>query len=231
VNKVIFKGNCATGVEITTKKGEVKTIELNQGGEVILSGGAINTPQILMLSGVGPKRHLRELGIPNVIDLPGVGKNLQDHPAAVTSYECAKGNEGVSVSSVIRFKGTKFANPKVLLQWFLKKSGPLTSVGCDHGGFFKTKTDVTSPDLQMRFVPARAVTPDGMTSFTKVRISDILSYQSIYKKSKNCSCQYIFHLSIYLFSVYVSLYVSMHVCIISFVRLLAIQTGSVSNRS
>ena len=170
VNKIIFKGNCATGVEITNKKGEIETIELNQGGEVILSGGAINTPQILMLSGVGPKRHLRELGIPNVIDLPGVGKNLQDHPAAVVSYECSKGNEGVSVTSVIRFKGTRFANPKVLLQWFLKKTGPLTSVGCDHGGFFKTKEGLTSPDLQMRFLPARAVTPDGMTSFTKVRL-------------------------------------------------------------
>eukprot|EP01041_Mallomonas_annulata_P011835 gene11835-24815_t len=166
VNKILLSGNAAQGVEVEIK-GKTHNIHLKQGGEVLLTGGAINSPQILMLSGIGPRRHLRELGIDCLADLPGVGENLQDHPAAVVSYACSEGNEGVSVTSKIRIKGTSLVNPKVVLQWLTRRSGPLTSVGCDHGGFFKTNDAVDSPNLQMRFLPARAVTPDGMTSFTK----------------------------------------------------------------
>jgi choline dehydrogenase-like flavoprotein len=167
VSRVTFNGNEASGVDVVIN-GESHHVGLSSGGEVLLTGGAISSPQILMLSGIGPQQHLMDHGINMVHDLQGVGKNLQDHPAAVVSYECSKGNEGISVTSVIRIPGTTINNPKVVLDWMLNKSGPLTSTGCDHGGFFKTKENLVSPDLQMRFLAARAITADGMGTFTKV---------------------------------------------------------------
>ena len=183
-SKILFDSSkMATGVEFI-KDGKKVTAKLNtQGGEVILTGGVINSPQILMLSGVGPKDHLAQHNIPLVHDSKGVGKNLQDHPACVVSYACSEGNEGVSVTSKIRIKGTTITNPKVIAQWLFNKSGPLTSTGCDHGGFFKTKSSLTSPDLQMRFLPAQAISPDGMGTFTKFKetanLKDGFSFQSI----------------------------------------------------
>ena len=168
VSRIVFAGGEATGVQVIID-GVEHLVNLSEGGEVLLTGGAISSPQILMLSGVGPEEHLSAHGIDVVHDLQGVGKNLQDHPATVVSYECSKGNEGVSVTSVIRIPGTTINNPKVVLDWVLNKSGPLTSTGCDHGAFFKTKEELASPDLQMRFLAARAITADGMGTFTKVR--------------------------------------------------------------
>jgi len=183
VEKIIFDdSNSATGVRVT-RKGKTFDINLGTRGEVLLSGGAINSPQTLMLSGIGPKEHLKAHGIPVVQDVPGVGENLQDHPANVVSYACKSEHQGISVTSKIRIKGTTMTNPKVLLQWLLKKSGPLTSTGCDHGGFFKTDPTKAEADLQMRFLPARALTPDGMSTFTKFReqakLGDGFSFQSI----------------------------------------------------
>ena len=168
-NKILFKGNNAVGVEATDHDGKLQTFTLRPGGEVLLSGGAINSPQVLMLSGVGPKRHLKELGIEPIVDLPGVGQNLQDQPAVALSYEVSKGNEGISVTSQIRNRFIPgFPSFRSLAQWAFRRTGPLTSTGCNHGGFFKTSPQEISPDLQLRFLPARAVTPDGMTSFTTV---------------------------------------------------------------
>ena len=186
VNKITFEGKTATGVEVEIK-GVKTNIQLAEGGEVLLSGGAIASPHILMLSGIGPKEHLEEHQISVVQDIPGVGQNLQDHPAAVVSYACAPGNDGISVTSKIRVKGTTLTNPKVLLQWLLKRKGPLTSTGCDHGGFFRTKTDLKSPDLQVRFLPAQALSADGMNTFTAFRdtkdLPDGFSFQSIASRS------------------------------------------------
>ena len=106
--------------------------------------------------------------IPVISDLPGVGSNLQDHPAAVVSYETPK--KGVSVTSKLRISGTKLNNPLPLLKWFARGKGELTSVGCDHGAFVNTEgNEGGQPDLQVRFLPARALGPDGMTTFTQVR--------------------------------------------------------------
>lgn len=82
-HRILFEGNRAIGVEAESS-GEVFRVEADQ---VVLSGGAINSPQLLMLSGVGPARHLSEVGIPVVADVPGVGQNLRDHPAVFMHYE------------------------------------------------------------------------------------------------------------------------------------------------
>ena len=184
VNKITFDENkCATGIEYKNKKGQVKHVALAPGGEVLLAGGAIASPQILMLSGIGPQAELQKHGIDCVHDLPGVGQNLQDHPAAIISYKCSEGNEGVSVSSKIRIKGTTLTNPSVIAQWMIAGSGPLTSTGCDHGGFAKTQPGLTSPDLQMRFIAAQSLTADGMGTYTRFResasLGDGFSVQSI----------------------------------------------------
>ena len=122
---------------------------LSQGGEVILAAGAIASPQILMASGIGPKEHLEDLSIPVISDLKGVGENLQDHPAAVVSFETPKNKKGVSVTTKLRIAGTKLNNPIPILKWFLRGKGELTSVGCDHGAFVSTAGS-DEADLQMR---------------------------------------------------------------------------------
>lgn len=162
---------------------DIEIANLSNNGEVLLAGGAINSPQTLMLSGIGPGEHLEKHNIPTLVNSPGVGSNLQDHPAVVTSYACKPEHEGISVTSKIRIKGTSLSNPKVLLQWLMNRSGPLTSTGCDHGGFFKTKENLDDPDLQMRFLAAQALSADGMSTFTKFKNSaghpDGFSFQSI----------------------------------------------------
>eukprot|EP00600_Ochromonadales_sp_CCMP1393_P010029 CAMPEP_0174955208 /NCGR_PEP_ID=MMETSP0004_2-20121128/857_1 /TAXON_ID=420556 /ORGANISM="Ochromonas sp., Strain CCMP1393" /LENGTH=560 /DNA_ID=CAMNT_0016203117 /DNA_START=206 /DNA_END=1888 /DNA_ORIENTATION=- len=182
VEKVNFDEVTANGVNVQVN-GKSEVINLAEGGEVLLTGGSINSPQLLMLSGIGPKEHLEQHGIKPLVDLNGVGKNLQDHPAAVVSYETKPEHKGISVTSKIRVKGTKLTNPRVMLQWKLLGKGPFTSTGCDHGGFFKTNPDLESPDLQMRFLAAKALSPDGMGTFSKFRNSneqlDGFSFQSI----------------------------------------------------
>jgi choline dehydrogenase-like flavoprotein len=149
---------------------------LKSGGEVIVTSGAISSPQLLMCSGIGPKEHLEEHGIKVVCDLPGVGENLQDHPAAVVSFKTPK--KGVSVTSKLRLFGS--TNPFPVLQWFLFKTGLLTSTGCDHGGFMRTSVASDQPDLQMRFVAARALGPDGMTTFTQFKhTKKLVRYRAI----------------------------------------------------
>ena len=89
--RVVFEGTRAVGVEVESG-GEVFTVE---GEEIVLCAGGIASPQMLMLSGVGPAEHLRDMGIPVVLDLPGVGKNLRDHPMALVDLEP---REGVALS-------------------------------------------------------------------------------------------------------------------------------------
>ena len=87
VRRVLFDGNRATGLEVESG-GEIFNVE---GDEIILSGGAIASPQLLMLSGVGPAEHLREMGIPVVRDTPGVGQNLRDHPIVFVTWKTKEG--------------------------------------------------------------------------------------------------------------------------------------------
>lgn len=185
VQKVVFDGTKTVGVQFTAE-GFPHVARLAPEGEVLLTGGAIHSPQLLMLSGVGPKSHLSEHGISVVADVPAVGENLQDHPAAVVSYECPESKKGVSVTSKLRIGGTSIPHPWPMLEWMMGKSGVLTSTGCDHGGFLRTSaapTDSLSPDLQMRFLAARAVTADGMGTFATFKKTtahpDGFSFQAI----------------------------------------------------
>jgi choline dehydrogenase-like flavoprotein len=158
---------------------------LKPGGEVVVAGGAIASPQLLMCSGIGPARHLRQLAIPVVHDNPYVGDNLQDHPAAVVSFNTPA--KGVSVTSQLRVFG--ITNPLPVLQWLIFKTGIMTSVGCDHGAFVKTSPSAEQPDLQIRFIAARALGPDGMTTYSKFRttrsVEDGYTFQSVAVRAKS----------------------------------------------
>lgn len=186
------KSKTATGVtydlmgDDTMKAFKAK---LNPGGEVIVTSGAIASPQLLMCSGIGPAQHLKSHGISVVHDNPNVGENLQDHPAAVVSFKTPK--KGVSVTSKLRLFGK--TNPFPVLQWLLFKTGLLTSTGCDHGGFVRTSASTDGqPDLQIRFLAARALGPDGMTTFTQFRnskhLDDGYSFQSVACRAKSKGC-------------------------------------------
>ncbi|HWP43023.1 MAG TPA: choline dehydrogenase [Blastocatellia bacterium] len=137
--RVLFDGTRAVGAEYVK---DAKTVQVRATREVILSGGAINSPQLLMLSGVGPADHLREMGISVVADLPGVGRNLQDHLLGLVAYESVK---PVSLASA-----EKFGN---LMSYLLFKQGPLASNIAEAGGFLKTGEGISAPDLQFHFGP------------------------------------------------------------------------------
>lgn len=113
--------------------------------EVILASGAFGSPQLLMLSGIGPAEHLRSLNIPIAQDLPGVGRNLQDHLGIILTYHCT---QPVSLSNAERLSS--------VLQFLLFKKGPLTSNVSEAGAFVSTEASLPAPDLQVGFVPAYA---------------------------------------------------------------------------
>ena len=94
--RVVFDGNRAIGVEVESS-GERFTVE---GNEIIVSSGAIASPQLLLLSGVGPADHLRDVGIPVVHDLPGVGQNLRDHPSACVLFRAAGDRPDVQAAAI-----------------------------------------------------------------------------------------------------------------------------------
>lgn len=158
--RVLFEGKVAVGVEYV-QNGEKHVARVADGGEVLLCGGAVNSPQLLMLSGVGPAEHLEEKGIAVIEDLPGVGKNLQDHPAVTVMNDITK---PIAITDQIFRKKGK-TRPHLSALWYFLGRGPLTSPGCDHGGFFKSTAAHSQPDLQLRFVPGRAETPDGVQGY------------------------------------------------------------------
>lgn len=145
VERIEFDGLRATGV--TVKRGwKTETIRAKRG--VILAAGAFNTPQLLMVSGIGPAQHLREHGIEVRLDRSAVGENLQDHIDYVAGYET-----GGDVFHGMGLKG-QLRGFKALLEWRKHKSGFLTSPLAEAGGFAKSRPEVDVPDLQFHFVPA-----------------------------------------------------------------------------
>jgi choline dehydrogenase len=151
VNRVLFDGNRATGVEYS-KFGR-RGAERVDAGEVILCGGAINTPQLLQLSGIGAGRDLATLGIDVVSDLPGVGENLQDHLEVYIQYESKL---PVSVAPAMKWQN----KPKVGAEWVLRHTGPAATNHFEAGGFVRSNEDVGWPNLMFHFLPV-AVRYDG----------------------------------------------------------------------
>jgi len=139
VVKLLFDHHRAVGIEFA-QNGQTEQARAER--EVILCGGVINTPQVMMLSGLGPAEHLRALGIPVLADLPGVGQNLQDHALIGVEYQC---NEPVSL-----YKANSLKN---ILNYLLFKKGPLTSNVAEAGGFIKTQSGLDVPDIELVFAP------------------------------------------------------------------------------
>ena len=145
---------------------------------------------MLMLSGVGAKAQLEEFGIPVVADRPGVGKNLQDHPACLVSWRGSAKAQGKSHSTQLRIPGTTKTSPKALLQWLFLGRGPLASPGCDHGGFAKVGAGDGDCDVQFRFLATKSITPDGMSTISDsyeaaVDHPDGLTIQTIVARPKS----------------------------------------------
>ena len=144
VTKIITQKGKAIGIEYI-KAGKVK--QCYAAKEVILAGGAINSPQLLMLSGIGPADSLQGLNIPVVSDLPGVGQNLQDHLEYYMQYECKKPITLHSVSNPLKKISTG-------LQWFLTRKGLAASSHLEAGAFISSRADVEHPDIQYHFLPS-----------------------------------------------------------------------------
>ncbi|MBP2321780.1 choline dehydrogenase [Kibdelosporangium banguiense] len=149
VNKVLFEGKRAVGVEIR-RFGKTRAV---RGKEIILSGGAINTPQLLQLSGIGNASELQALGIDVVNDLPGVGENLQDHLEVYVQHASKK---PVSLNPALKWRN----RPLIGLKWLLARKGPAATNHFEGGGFARSNEDVTYPNLMFHFLPI-AVRYDG----------------------------------------------------------------------
>ena len=146
--RVLMQGTRATGVEYI--KGIRETVRVNADREVILSGGAFNTPPLLMLSGIGPADHLRATGIKPVVDLP-VGKNLQDHLAVIIFFE--RLNESVFRHDM-RFDRMAVS----MLRAYFFGTGPGTVVPGGLHAFVKTRPELAVPDIEFMFRGAPADT-------------------------------------------------------------------------
>ncbi len=137
--RVLFEACHAVGVAYVQNG---QTLEARARREVILCGGAINSPQLLLLSGVGPAAHLRAHDLAMVVDLPGVGQNLQDHIVAPVLYRCTQPLSLFGVETLPN-----------LLKYLIFKRGSLTSNVAEAGGFIKTEPTLAYPNLQYHFAP------------------------------------------------------------------------------
>ncbi|HEY0537744.1 MAG TPA: choline dehydrogenase [Actinoallomurus sp.] len=147
--RILFEGTRAVGVRYGRGRGTHEVY----GKEIILCGGAINTPQLLQLSGVGNAGELRELGIDVVADLPGVGENLQDHLEVYVQYACKR---PVSMQPSL----AKWKRPFIGAQWLFLRSGPAATNHFEGGGFVRSNPGVKYPNLMFHFLPI-AIRYDG----------------------------------------------------------------------
>jgi choline dehydrogenase-like flavoprotein len=138
--RILMDGKRAIGVEYIAARHK-HTVK---AGTVILSGGAINSPQLLLLSGIGAKDQLEPHGIQQIHDLPGVGHNLQDHPDALI-VQRSKLHDTLSLGPGYLFTG----GLKGIYEYFAKRQGPLTSNVAEAGGFIKSRVEEAIPDLQL----------------------------------------------------------------------------------
>jgi choline dehydrogenase len=160
VQRVVIRDGRATGV--VYRRGGVET--LAEAGEIVLSAGAIGTPKLLMLSGIGPAAELAALGIPVVRDMPGVGANLAEHPNANMSWDVRPRTYNVEVNG-----------PRALLHavnWALFRRGPATSPYPHAVAFFRSSPDVADPDIQLMFGPfAFDFSPAGVVPYLRPAVT------------------------------------------------------------
>jgi choline dehydrogenase len=149
VTGIVFRGQRAMGVEFS-HQGTLKRV---RAGEIILSGGAINSPQLLQLSGVGNAADLTRLGIDVVADLPGVGQNLQDHLEVYIQYGSL---QPVSVAPALKWRN----RPMVGAKWLFGRTGPGATNHFEAGGFVRSNDEVAYPNLMFHFLPI-AIRYDG----------------------------------------------------------------------
>ncbi len=129
-----------------------RSVEVHARREVILSAGAIGSPQILMLSGVGPGAELKEFGIPVIHDLPGVGGNLQDHLQIRAVYKCTEPTLNDEVNNF-------FLKMRIGLEYILFRTGPMSMAASLVCAFAKTRKELATPDIQFHFQPLSADKP------------------------------------------------------------------------
>ena len=149
--RILFKGQRAIGVEYE-QSGKIHQAFARR--EVLLTAGAINSPQLLLLSGVGPAAELRDLGITVIQDLPGVGRRLNDHPDTVVQYLCKK---PVSLYPWTTAPGKWWIGAR----WFATHDGLAASNHFEAGAFIRSRAGVEHPDLQLTFMPL-AVKPGSV---------------------------------------------------------------------
>jgi len=153
VERIILDKNRAMGVRyVVNGRDEVARTDR----EIILCGGAVNSPQLLMLSGIGPADHLKSVGIKPLHDLPGVGGNLQDHLDAMVLNYC-------KTSGVTYDRSNKLWS---LYRYWKDKKGPGTSPIAETGGFLSTRSGLAAPDIQLHFLPVMVV-DHGRTRLNK----------------------------------------------------------------
>ena len=144
VTRVLLEAGRARGVEFERAG---KRVQVNANREVVLCGGAVNSPQLLMLSGIGPSAELQQLGLKVEYDLPGVGSNLMDHLCLYIHWECT---QPVSVQPYLRRPWRWIAG----LQWLLFKTGVAARTQGEAVGFMRSRAGVEHPDIQVDFLPA-----------------------------------------------------------------------------
>ena len=156
--KIVLEDRRAIGVSFRwhDRPGMVRAV-----GEVILCAGAVNSPQILMLSGIGPQQHLAEFGLPLVHHLPGVGQSLQDHYSAPIKLRC---RSPVTVNDVMLSNARKL---KAGLEYYVFHRGPLSMISSPAALFARTRPELASPDVKISISPFSAERPqDGLHRFS-----------------------------------------------------------------
>ena len=141
VLKIELAGGRAHGVRYRNARGTETVATANS--EIVLSAGSYGSPQVLMLSGIGPAANLTDVGVSVQHDLPGVGQNLQDHPYVVTVFDSKIGGSLADAE-----------HPKYLVQWLFKGTGPLASNVAEALAFVRSRPGLPAPDLQYHFAPA-----------------------------------------------------------------------------
>ena len=171
VTKVLFEGKRAVGVELLSH-GERRSVRANR--EVILCGGTFNSPQLLLLSGVGPKEELARHGIDSVRHLPGVGKGLTDHPAVSVQYRASRPGVSPAVGMTI------FGMAAIGARWLFLRSGLGATNMWEVGTFFRSSDQVEYADIQHEFLPMLGELMHG-----EVKIEAGFQYQTCLMRPKS----------------------------------------------